>query len=258
MALAAATHHSAQLRAGEEKLHEKHDGLRAQKRPSPGERPAPLLEVRPQGKLQRHAGIGYEIVQNLDVFAPQMVDQLPDILLFFAALSLVFEQVIEVPKILPDDVPMRTTVRDTQLVEQLVEVPTIVSFSSLQRTLEQNVDIPVPHPAGRIAGLQGFHPEQSSTTPQFSKKRNSERIVEQIVDTPVSRGGLQGFRPGQSSSSFSHRPAGISEDTDEPGERFFFLHFFPGKKVRVPPRCPGGSAHGLRRLMGRPSVPTSG
>ena len=40
---------------------------------------------------------------------------------------------------------MRTAVRDTQLAEQLVEVPTIISYSSLlQRTMEQNVDIPVP------------------------------------------------------------------------------------------------------------------
>ena len=40
------------------------------------------------------------------------------------------------PKILPDDAPMRTSVRD----KQLVEVPTIVSYSSLQRTVEQHVD----------------------------------------------------------------------------------------------------------------------
>ena len=31
------------------------------------ERPAALLEPLPRGKLQRHAGIGYEIVQSLDV-----------------------------------------------------------------------------------------------------------------------------------------------------------------------------------------------
>ena len=38
---------------------------------------------------------------------------------------------------------MPTAVRDTQ-AEQLVEVPTIISYSSLlQRTMEQNVDIPV-------------------------------------------------------------------------------------------------------------------
>ena len=48
------------------------------------------------------------------------------------------EQVIEVPKILPDDVPMRIAVRETQLAEQLVEVPTIVSFSSLQRIRHSN------------------------------------------------------------------------------------------------------------------------
>ena len=61
----------------------------------------------------------------------------------FRALSLDPEQVIEVPKILPKDVSLRTAGREPQLVEQLVEVPTIVSFSSLQRTVEQNVDIPV-------------------------------------------------------------------------------------------------------------------
>ena len=47
------------------------------------------------------------------------------------------------PKTLPHDVPMRHFCHEPQLVEQMVEVPTIVSFSSLQRTVEQNVDIPV-------------------------------------------------------------------------------------------------------------------
>ena len=73
---------------------------------------------------------------SLDVPVPQMVDQLPDIEHFFAALSPDPEQVIEVPKILPLDVPMRAALRVTQLVEQLVEVPTTVSYSSLQRTVE--------------------------------------------------------------------------------------------------------------------------
>ena len=64
---------------------------------------------------------------------------------------------------------------------------------------------------------------------------------------------LKVFRPGQSSSSSSYRPAGISEDTDEPGDGFF--RTFPrGKKVRrLPGRsvrtCPGTSAHGPRRLV---------
>ena len=91
-----------------------------------------------------------------------MVDQLPDIEQFFRALSPDPEQVIEVPKILPFGVPMRTAVRDTQLAEQLVEVP-IISYSSLQRTVEQHVDIPVPGGGGPRSGLQGFSSGQSST-----------------------------------------------------------------------------------------------
>ena len=71
---------------------------------SAGVRPAPLEETRSQGKLERHAGIGYEIVQNFDVPVPQMVEQLPNIVQFFAALSPVPEQVIAVPKILPHEV----------------------------------------------------------------------------------------------------------------------------------------------------------
>ena len=98
---------------------------------SAGVRLAPLEEVRPQGKLERHAGIGYEIVQNFDVPVPQMVEQLPNIVQFFAALSPVPEQVIAVPKILPHDVPPRCLCRDTLLAEQLVEVPTIISYSFL-------------------------------------------------------------------------------------------------------------------------------
>ena len=78
-------------------------------------------------------------VQFLDAPVTQMVEQLPDVMRFFDFLLPVPEQVIEVPKILLDDVPMRTVVRDTQLVEKLVEVPTIVSWSMLQQIMEQNV-----------------------------------------------------------------------------------------------------------------------
>ena len=67
------------------------------------------------------------------------------------------DQVIEVPKVLSDDVPMRTLVRESQLAGQLVEVPTIVSWSLLQLITKQNVDVP------GISGFQGFPPGQSST-----------------------------------------------------------------------------------------------
>ena len=97
------------------------------------------------------------------------------------------------PKILPVDVPPRTSVREPQLLEQLVEVPMIVSFSSLQRIAEQNVDTPVVGGGGTCGGLSGFLPGQTHSM-----------TVEQIVDNPVPRrsfsGDPQGLLPGQSSS----------------------------------------------------------
>ena len=100
-------------------------------------------------------------------------------------------------------------------------VPTIVSYSSLPRAMEQLVDFPVPRRGGRHAGLQGFLPGQCSTASQLSLERISERIAEQIVDSHVFRGGLQDFRPGQGSSSSSHVPARDQEGLDESGEGFF-------------------------------------
>ena len=160
------------------------------------------------------------IVQILDAPVSQTVEQLPDILHFFDALTPAPEQVIEVPKILLRTSPFRAVLRDTQLVEQLVEVPTIVSCSWLQLCTEQKRRHSSSWSWRRIAGLQGFSTEQSSTALHVAQERISERIMEQIVD-PVSGGGLQDFRPGQSSSSSSHFPAGFPEVLDEPGEGGF-------------------------------------
>ena len=93
-----------------------------------------------------------------------------------------------------------------------MEVPTILSYSSLQRSVEQLVDIPVPGGGGSFSGLQGSLPRQRSTS-SSTRKRISERIVEQIVD-PVCRGGLHG-------SSSSHSPAGDEDRADEPGNGVF-------------------------------------
>ena len=59
MELATALHHSAQRVEGpsEGEVHAKHDGPRAQKRPLPGTRPAPLAEV--SGPQVRAATVGY-------------------------------------------------------------------------------------------------------------------------------------------------------------------------------------------------------
>ena len=244
MALAEASHHTAPrgqrtARAGGEERDELNDATE-QKTPQPRAASTVYLsldddggcacrsadrlyEVRPQAQVLRH--MVQQIIDPVPSFpalddpVPQMVEQLPDILRFFRALSPDPEQVIEVPKILPEDVSLRTAVREPQLVEQLMEMPTIVSYSLLLRTMEQHVEIPVPGGGGRLAGLQGSLPGQSSTAP----------TVEQIVDIPG--GSLQGSRPGQGSpaSSSFHSPAGSDDDADEP-RIGCFSHFSPFEK----------------------------
>ena len=81
------------------------------------------------------------------------------------------------PKISCSPCPSRSRVPEPQLVEQLVEVPTVLSPSL----------------------LQGFPPEQSP----------AGQPVEQLVDI-YSGGGLQGLRPGQGSTAF---PGGSSQRT---------------------------------------------
>ena len=222
-------------------------------------------------------GCGREIVQNFDVPVPQMMEQLPNIVQFFAALSLVPEQVVAVPKILPHDVPPRRLCRDTQLAEQLVEVPTKISFPLIlvchalmaQRTVEQNVDIPAVGGIGTGGGPSGFLPGQSSSV-----------TAEQIVDIPVPRpdvaGDLQGFPRGQGSTAVSERipefpdPGGGREDfqpvqgsaassSDLPGQagQGVFRTFPQNQKSATQPPHSRSEllrtrAHGRRRLMTRP------
>ena len=102
-------------------------------------------------------------------------------------------QVIEVPKIVCPPRAARTVLREPQLAEHLVEVPTPVSYSSLlQRTVEQNVDIPVAGGRGAGGGLSGFLPRQNSTA-LFPWNRT--------VDIPLG-GGLQGFQRGKVQQRF--------------------------------------------------------
>ena len=158
----------------------------------------PVGEPQLHARVQRHT-VEQRIehthyVQILDAPVPQKVEQLVD---FFKDLdSHVPVQVIEVPKILPEDVPMRAVLRATQLAEQLVEVPTIISYASLslsqalleyrQRTVEQDVDIPAVGGSGTGEGLLGLLPGQSSTA--FGGARIPAATAEQIVDTPVPHG----------------------------------------------------------------------
>ena len=121
-------------------------------------------------------------------------------------------------------------------------MPTIVSFSSLQRTVEQNVDIPVVGGSGAGGGPFAFLAGQ-----HFSV------TAEQIVDNPVPRpgvgGSLQGLHRGQSSTAFLEQLA-VSPDPGGGLQHFppvqssavsssvsrghvgqgFFSNFSPGQK----------------------------
>ena len=220
MELAAALHHSSFRGAGPESYDAPRSQMTANSREdsvyfdlydeyTEGARPDRLVGVRPQERDQRHtveqAVDTVLFVPSLDVPVPQMENQLVDVCRLFDVL--IPEQVIEVPKISSTPrPPRRRRVRFAeQTAEQLVEVPTIISYSSLQRTVEQSVNIPVPGREGQHVGLQGFLPRQRSTALHASQERSSERIVEQIVDSRVLGGGSS----ASSSSTREHAGEGF-------------------------------------------------
>ena len=132
------------------------------------------------------------MVQILDAPVPQTVDKLHDVLQFFDRLSTVPEPVIGVPKIYTEDVPMRAVLRDTQLAEQLVEVPTnpgYVFYVVAVQTL-------------------GW--------------RTAAALIEQFTDTPARGGGGGGSRGG----SRAPRPV---RDTARPGR---YRNTWPGVRRR--------------------------
>ena len=120
--------------------------------------PAPLSEVAGrQDKVVRNVvedlGELALLVQILDLPVPQVVDNVLDALRRVRPMAV---QVIEVPKILIDVIPARSFVPEPQTVEQLVEVPTVLSPT---RTAEQVVDTPVPQGRGGKRRVHGFLPE---------------------------------------------------------------------------------------------------
>ena len=107
-----------------------------------GTRPDRLYVVRPQGRVQRHTVEQIvdspPVVPSLDVPVPQRENQLVEAC---RHLDLpIPEQAIEVPKISSTPRPPRRRVRFAeQTVEQLVEVPTIISYSSLRGIMEPQI-----------------------------------------------------------------------------------------------------------------------
>ena len=136
-----------------------------------------LFEVRPQDRDQRRTV--EQIVDNtLIVSSNQLVEVCRQLDTHIP------EQAIEVPKNSSSSRhSRRRRVRFAQqTAEQLVEVPTIVSYSSLRVLVEQNIDIPAPHGRGRVegGGLHGLHKGQSSTAFGEAEHRFPAATNEQI------------------------------------------------------------------------------
>ena len=185
-------------RTGNGEEYEAHYAAKFRKTPPQGGRPAPLPEVAGwQGRLEQHVledlGSICPSVQILDLPVLQVVEQPEEVDSFFRNfVPAVAEQVIEVPKLaLPVCAVQRAALPEPQLVEQLVEVPTVLSYSLLkQRTAEQVVDT--------RGGLQGFSQGQDST-----EVCGAENLV---IPAPHgrgggARGGLQGLSQGQGSTA---------------------------------------------------------
>ena len=208
MAVAAALHHSAQRGVGpatysaprgqktatEGEVREPNYAPRSQKPPLPGEHPGVLKEPEVQGAMVQHRGI-FVVEQILDVPVLQMVDQSVEVDTFFRlSLPAVAEQVIDVPKISCPSHAGRVALREPQLVEQLVEVPTVLSYSMLQqRTAEQVVDTPVSPGRGRGArgGLLGSYGQGSTAY------CGSENVVSPALHAREgSCGGVPGLSQG--------------------------------------------------------------
>ena len=87
-------------------------------------------------------------MQILDAPVPQVADYVLDV--FRALDSSIAEQVTEVPMLSSFSCPSCSPCLEPHMAEQLVEVPTVLSYALLQqRNVEQIVDIPVPHGRGR-------------------------------------------------------------------------------------------------------------
>ena len=112
-----------------------------------------------------------------------MENQLVDVLML--SNTVIPEQVIAMPKISCPPRHLRAVLGEPQMVEQLVEVPTVVSFSS--QFVEQIIDIPVQ------GGAHDFVPEQVSTAFCLCKLLSQNRVQR--------RGGLPRFLPDQGSTT---------------------------------------------------------
>ena len=125
---------------------------------------------RPQERDQRHTVDqivdAVPVLPTLDAPVPQMVEQVVDVLQFVDALVPVAEQVIEVPKMIFENIPSRRSVLEPQLAEQLVDVPTpslaLVPVSRMEGKAADRASHRPPTPSGPPSH-RGTPPGQGGT-----------------------------------------------------------------------------------------------
>ena len=137
--------------------------------------------------------------------------------------------------------PLRRLCRETQLAEQLVEVPTVLSYSSLQQLIvEQTGDIPVLGRAGG-GGEEVF---------KVFLDRVQQRLLEQIVLTFQFR-AVEVFKALAQERVLPHRVVCLRTQMLE-FKGLFFALFPEGKK------CGVGSALGVGTGCGLYSMDSGG
>ena len=174
-----------------------------------------MLEAlwKPGSNDRRPGGVRSDSQERVQRRTVQQIVDYPSLPILDDPAPLMVGQVIEVPKIQRSSRwsyrRFVDSLRQPQTAEQLVEVPTIISCSSLQRTVELNVDIPAVGGSGTGGGLSGFLPGQSYSM-------TAEQIVDNPVPGPGGAGDLQGFPRGQGSTALSEQ---IPEFPDPGGGR---------------------------------------
>ena len=209
MALAEATHHSAPrgqmtARARGEERDELHDakGLMT----PPPSWPTPLVEVRPQGRVLRHAveGLGEfaPMVQILDAPVPQM--------LCGGSLTVTGSTDCRAGYRSVHSLLLSVSIAfscSCSAVSGTVGGSADHSDSHAHRLADRGVDIP-PSACGVSGSFQGFPPEQSS----------AQRSASQIADIPVPGRGVFGSAQGSlPEQSMAKRTASQIADFPVPG-----------------------------------------
>ena len=183
-------------------------------------RPAPLLEVLPQERVQQRTAEQIvdpvRVVPLLHAFVPQMVEQLVD---FLAPLDFrVAEQVIEVPKIVCPPRAARTVLRAPQTADQLVEVPTIVLLFFVDAADYGAEQLPFQFVVveGETSIFKVFFPDRVQPRRVFFWNAFLSRLWSRSLTFLFLLEAFKHFRPGQSSSSVAHSPAAWLNLEDEP------------------------------------------